>query len=135
VILHAPWRINSDLKGVSIINGQTHFFKSRPEIWGVDPSSMTASMLEAFPSIKEGEFAEACRALESRCHDALDGTDWLSVNWTGEELVIKQSREIGNRHSTAPDVCDDELEDLTEESGDDDQAVSKHHLDRVSRLC
>lgn len=53
------------------------------------------STLRAFPSITEPEFAEACKALESRSLDRLDGTDWLSVRWSGEELIIKQRRNGG----------------------------------------
>ena len=47
-------------------------------------------MLEAFPSINEAEFREACTALEARCHDSLRNTKWLSVQWTGSALLIKQ---------------------------------------------
>lgn len=49
-------------------------------------------MLQAYPSLTETEFLEACGALERRCHDRLSGSDWLSVKYTGRELQIIQSR-------------------------------------------
>ncbi|RMZ80735.1 hypothetical protein DV738_g2607, partial [Chaetothyriales sp. CBS 135597] len=51
-------------------------------------------LLTAYPSITRDEFQQACQAFESRCQDGrrLDGTDWLSVTWTGEEVRIKQRR-------------------------------------------
>ncbi|KAL2438757.1 hypothetical protein ABEF95_013690 [Exophiala dermatitidis] len=54
--------------------------------------------LQAFPSLTRPEFVQACKALEDRCADGLDDTDWLSVRWTGEELLIKQKRRIQSLH-------------------------------------
>jgi hypothetical protein len=56
--------------------------------------------LDTFPSISDAEFRAACKALEDRCFDRLGGTDWLSVRWSGEELVIKQRRQISNSSPT-----------------------------------
>jgi hypothetical protein len=50
--------------------------------------------MQAFPSISASEFADACAALETRSADRLGGTDWLSVKWTGTELLIKQQRDV-----------------------------------------
>ncbi len=46
--------------------------------------------LQTFPAITRVEFAEACEALEQRSTDRPSETDWLSIRWTGEELLIKQ---------------------------------------------
>ncbi|KAI1621681.1 hypothetical protein EDD37DRAFT_653037 [Exophiala viscosa] len=61
--------------------------------------------LQAFPSITEDEFREGCKALEDRSFDKLDGTDWLSVKWTGKELIIKQRRAIHSPEYEAPEEC------------------------------
>jgi hypothetical protein len=50
------------------------------------------TQVQGFPSISILEFAEACKALEQRSADRLDGTDWVSVSWTDSELLIKQRR-------------------------------------------
>lgn len=49
-------------------------------------------MLGFYPSIDTDEFVSACISLEKRCHDNLDGTSWLSVRWTGQELQIRETR-------------------------------------------
>jgi hypothetical protein len=49
--------------------------------------------MQLFPAITVQEFAAACESLEARCADGLHATDWLSIRWTGEELLIKQKRE------------------------------------------
>ena len=51
-------------------------------------------MLGFYPSIDPEEFAIACAAFEERCHDSLDGTSWLSVKWTGQDLQIRQTRPL-----------------------------------------
>ena len=51
-------------------------------------------MLAAYPSITQDDFSEACQSLETRCSDRIDGTEWLSVKWTGGELRIKQRRYV-----------------------------------------
>ncbi|ETI29174.1 hypothetical protein G647_01627 [Cladophialophora carrionii CBS 160.54] len=48
--------------------------------------------LEAFPAITKDEFCKACKALERRSADSISDTDWLSVRWSGEELLIRQRR-------------------------------------------
>jgi len=53
-------------------------------------------MIHAYPSISETEFAQACLDLETRCHDRLEGTEWSSVRWDGEQLLIKQNRHAGS---------------------------------------
>ncbi|KAL6243853.1 hypothetical protein RBB50_009287 [Rhinocladiella similis] len=52
--------------------------------------------IQAFPAITEPEFRAACKALEDRCFDKLNDTDWLSVQCTDDELRIKQRRIIRN---------------------------------------
>ena len=56
--------------------------------------------LQAFPAITEKELAEACKALEQRSADKINGTDWLSVRWTGEELIIRQKRKANCRDNS-----------------------------------
>lgn len=64
--------------------------------------------MQAFPSISVPEFADACTAIETRSADRLGGTNWLSVKWTGSELLIKQQRELDPvRH--APNRGDDNI--------------------------
>ena len=46
--------------------------------------------LSSFPSIQPDEFDIACEQFETRCHDRLAGTDWLSVHWDGTALRIKK---------------------------------------------
>ncbi|OAL38465.1 hypothetical protein AYO20_02114 [Fonsecaea nubica] len=48
--------------------------------------------VRAFPAITEQEFSHACSALEQRSSDKISDTNWLSVRWTGEELLIKERR-------------------------------------------
>lgn len=48
--------------------------------------------LQAFPALTQDEFSTACKALEQRSEDKLNDTKWLSVKWTGEELLIRQTR-------------------------------------------
>ncbi len=57
------------------------------------------AFLETFPSISDAEFQAGCKALENRGFDRLNGTDWLSVRWSGEELLIKERRQITNSNS------------------------------------
>ncbi|KAL2402841.1 hypothetical protein ABEF93_005185 [Exophiala dermatitidis] len=76
--------------------------------------------LQAFPSLTRPEFSQACKALEDRCADGLDGTDWLSVRWTGEELLIKQNRKIqslqhqenNNNPSNGQNPSEDDVEPI-----------------------
>jgi len=77
--------------------------------------------LQAFPSISVPEFADACRAIEERSADRLSGTDWLSVKWTGSELLIRQRRDLKTAHR-APDLEGDNnaKEKLVEELIDDE---------------
>lgn len=73
--------------------------------------------IQTFPSITEDEFQEACKALEDRSADRLDDTDWLSVRWSGKELIIKQRREIRRSDDVLPDG-DDEVDSRAEDSAD-----------------
>ncbi|EXJ75827.1 uncharacterized protein A1O5_00334, partial [Cladophialophora psammophila CBS 110553] len=74
--------------------------------------------LRAFPAITQQEFSEACRAWEQRSSDRISETDWLSVRWTGEELLITQRRKItckdGKRRTPSDhgDAQKDELIDM-----------------------
>jgi hypothetical protein len=52
------------------------------------------SRVQSFPAVSRQEFAEACQALERRSADTISGTDWLSVRWTGEELLIRKKHKI-----------------------------------------
>lgn len=85
------------------------------------------AFLEIFPSISDAEFQAACKALENRSFDRLNGTDWLSVRWTGEELVIKQRRQISNSNSKPTREKDDNenegLEDHDVEEGADNPDI------------
>lgn len=74
------------------------------------------SQLQVFPSISVSEFADACTAIEEKSADRLNGTDWVSVKWTGSELLIKQQRYM-NPVRRAPDHGDDNIteEELVEE--------------------
>lgn len=54
------------------------------------------NQIKDFPSISRLEFADACKALEDRSSDRLEGTDWVSVKWTGSELLIKQRKNINS---------------------------------------
>lgn len=49
-------------------------------------------MIKCYPGVTSDEFSIACQNLERRCHDALSGTNWLGVKWTGSELQIRQNR-------------------------------------------
>ena len=75
-------------------------------------------VLQAFPSLTEDEFSLACKAFEDRSFDNLNGTDWLSVQWTGQELLIKQKREIESQHSgdLEEDPGSDQNEQFLEDS-------------------
>jgi len=57
-------------------------------------------------------------------------TDWLSVRWTGEELLIKQRRIIGASKPSPQSATyneDDQVDEITDEfggdGGDDDQTL------------
>lgn len=77
-----------------------------------------ASLL-AFPSITPEEFSQACEALESRSEDRLAGTDWLSVRWTGEELLIKEIRKLRGNDRASDEESGSEAEDELVEEDDE----------------
>lgn len=79
------------------------------------------AVLQAFPSVTDQEFCEACRALELRGLDRISGTDWLSVKWTGKELLIKQQRPSESRHHQNPSEAEesDQSEELIEDAVED----------------
>ncbi|EXJ78529.1 hypothetical protein A1O1_08930 [Capronia coronata CBS 617.96] len=79
--------------------------------------------LDAFPSITESEFVKACRALEMRSLDRLDGTDWTSIRWSGDELVIKQRRRVNDGDR---EVCNGNPK---EEDGDEE------NMDPIEEAC
>ncbi|KEF52017.1 uncharacterized protein A1O9_12007, partial [Exophiala aquamarina CBS 119918] len=82
--------------------------------------------LQAFPSISEAEFADACAAIEGRCADRLADTDWLSVKWSGSELLIKQQRAL-NPVRPGLDCGDDNItEELVEEPVDGETLLQRH---------
>jgi len=84
--------------------------------------------LQAFPSLTEHEFVDACMALEARSADKLDDTDWLSVHWTGKELLIKQRRR--SHSSTGADSDNDkeeECQDLMEDLCHNDTLPQNHN--------
>ncbi|KIW20793.1 hypothetical protein PV08_01371 [Exophiala spinifera] len=68
--------------------------------------------IQAFPAITEPEFRAACKALEDRCFDRLNDTDWLSVQFTEEELAIKQRRVIYNTRTGGEN--EQELQEVAE---------------------
>lgn len=51
--------------------------------------------LNHYPSLTDAEFEEGCRALEAKCCDNLEGTNWLSVRWHNGELEVKQRAVVG----------------------------------------
>ncbi|EXJ65246.1 hypothetical protein A1O7_01587 [Cladophialophora yegresii CBS 114405] len=88
--------------------------------------------LQAFPAITKDEFSEACKALERRSADRISDTDWLSVKWSGEELLIRQRRNIttslhngnrrlaGDRSTNSGEVVDrEDLENMVEDEVED----------------
>jgi len=81
----------------------------------MDTNPKQPTTLQAFPSITEDEFQQACRALEDRSSDKLDGTDWLGVRWTGKELIVKQKRAVHSpEHETTDE--DEDVARLAEDS-------------------
>lgn len=75
--------------------------------------------MQAFPSISRQEFNAACVALELMSGDRLNGTSWLGVRWTGEELLITERRTTARlQHEAAqeqkmveePDLVEDVIE-------------------------
>jgi hypothetical protein len=83
------------------------------------------AVVQAFPYMTELEFIEACRALEDRCSDRLDGTDWLSVRASGPELIIKQRREVHNESQHSADAMENEESDEVLESSCHEETVRK----------
>ena len=83
-------------------------------------------MLGTYPSLTTHEFEIACDALEQRCHNRLEGTNWQSVRWTGQDLQITQRKPSANddmeqdRGALDSARGSDELEEILEESGLDD---------------
>ncbi|EXJ81349.1 hypothetical protein A1O3_07639, partial [Capronia epimyces CBS 606.96] len=93
--------------------------------------------LQAFPSISEAEFAEACQALESRALDRLDGTDWLSVRWSGEDLFIKQRRRAmdsgqDGRNENPDEARSEENMDNVEDACPETLVPNRHGFDSFS---
>lgn len=75
------------------------------------------AVLRTFPYITELEFVEGCKAIEDRSSDKLDGTDWLSVRSTDQELVIKQTRKIQSDGQRVADTAEnEECTELLEDS-------------------
>ncbi|KAJ9605213.1 hypothetical protein H2200_010603 [Cladophialophora chaetospira] len=82
--------------------------------------------MQAFPAITDGEFSEACEALEQRSADKNSDTDWLSVKWTGKELLIRRTMktfECGDG-PTALGEGEGMAEDTFEELTDEDEEAS-----------
>lgn len=83
-------------------------------------------MLGSYPSLTATEFKEACTNFEERCHDKLSGTDWLSVKWTGQELLIAQTR-LPSRHTDETNTQDaeeeNEIEEIEIDGVDEEEAV------------
>jgi hypothetical protein len=82
-------------------------------------------MLGAYPCLTKEEFTIACKALESRCHDRLNGTTWQSIRWTGQELQIKQQRELkhgGSHEHGEPGMIDGE-DGLAQDLYDDETVL------------
>ncbi len=89
-------------------------------------------LLAAYPSITASEFSAACEALEVTSSDRLDGTGWVSLKWTGEELRIKQRRHI-EREGSDGKACwvevkdqSDEIEEEISDADDTEDALSQH---------
>ena len=89
-------------------------------------------MLEAYPSLTEAEFCEACNSLERRCHDNLSDTDWLSIEWTGKELKIVQRRSViveSEKGNSEGETNDDELQGDDIDGDMDDDLVGNSSFD------
>jgi len=80
------------------------------------------AVLKAFPSLTEHEFLHACKALEDRSFDKLNGTDWLSVKQSEHELLIKQKRSIQtlDRGNSNEDGENEEWQEVIEDSSTSD---------------
>lgn len=85
-------------------------------------------MLDAYPSITECEFRNASEAFEKRCHDQLDSTSWLSVKWTGAELLIKEQRTLAVGGGRSQD--DVEVIEIT-----NDVVVEDIQDERIATVC
>lgn len=86
-------------------------------------SAVSMTALQAFPALTQEEFSAACKAFEQRSEDKLNETTWLSVKWTGEELLIRLQRKAfcnglnsGKTEEGAEQRDEsEEIEDLVEE--------------------
>ena len=85
--------------------------------------------LQAFPAITEEEFAEGCKALEQQSGDKLNGTDWLRVNWTREELLIKQRTTLS--HDKGHQRLSSEQKESVEKSGSEEKNLEEVIEDEV----
>jgi hypothetical protein len=98
-------------------------------------------MMQSFPAITIQEFAAACKVFEVRCADKLHGTNWLSVHWTGEELLIKQKRIPRAANPKERDTAsldsesEEELEELIEDTTITKSVSSLERLYRVFLMC
>ena len=88
-------------------------------------------MLESYPSLTALEFREACSNFEARCHDKLSGTDWLSVKWKGQELLIAQTK-LAGRHTGEADTQDgeeeNEIKEIEIDGVDEEEAVCGEYI-------
>lgn len=77
-----------------------------------------AEMLENFPSLTVDEFEKACKSLEEKCHDRINGTKWQSVNWnaSGELNIRQMSTQSGK--SIVVKRAEDDMEAEVEEDED-----------------
>ena len=92
-------------------------------------------MLVSYPSITKDEFETACINMERRSHDRLSRTDWLSVKWTGHELLIAQSRLASSQieDTNASSAENEELHDqIMTDGADEEEAVREHNVLVVS---
>lgn len=89
-------------------------------------------MLESYPSLTEKEFKLACASLEIRCGDRLSGTDWLGVEWTGQELRITQTR-LDNGDDETKDIQPSVVENDQEEDEIDAEDEDMYSV-RTGRL-
>ncbi|KIX98511.1 uncharacterized protein Z520_05812 [Fonsecaea multimorphosa CBS 102226] len=89
--------------------------------------------VRAFPAITEQEFSQACGVLEQRSSDKISDTDWLSIRWTGEELLIREKRKIicKNANIEAPSDFNGADDHELIETGIEDCIDSNSFLPRI----
>jgi len=86
-------------------------------------------MLPSFPSLNLDEFRDACQALQRRCENHLDETDWISVKWHDDELTVRKSYNATKSDSLSAHTQNKGLEESVDEIGiefgEDEQTLAR----------